>query len=120
MVRSYLSYLLHFVLSFCSEKEIQEFDRSRNSDGEIIHFKPIREFETVEILDLEEILYLVTGRDKIYLLGQEAGGDWARLLTATEIQDLQIDIHWEGEEFDFEVGSKQVTEFFFYIIFHET
>ena len=92
------------------ENAIQEFDRSRDVDGEIVNYKPIREFENVEILDLNDTLYLVAGRSKIYLLGQEAGDEWARLLTEQEILDLPIDMYWDGEETQFETSSKVTTE----------
>ena len=104
------------MIKYISENRIQEFEAQKSiSDGEF-GGKPIREVASVQILDLNDHLYFVTGADTIYLLGDEAGENWARLLTSEEIAELPVDIHWDGPTHSFETSSKDVTELSTYLI----
>ena len=70
----------------------------------------MREFKSPQIFELESEIYLVTGADQIFLLGDRAEEQWARLLTSDEIKRLPFDIYWEGPALKFEADSKMTTE----------
>ena len=72
--------------------------------------KPIMELSDVDVLDLEDKLYLVAGRSQIFLLGEENDVEWARKLTAPEIESLPVDIFWSGGDTNFEADNKRTTE----------
>lgn len=91
-----------------SELAIEDFE-AQNIEG-IRNLKPIKEFDSPQILDVDNAIYLVTGPDKIFLLGEDAGDEWARLLTEDEIDNLPFDIHWDGQILEFKADSKSATE----------
>ena len=83
--------------------------------GTFASAKPIKEFDSVQLLDIENgpnkwNLYLVAGANKIFLLGPDSGDDWAHLLTPTELEDFPYDIIWSGEDTRFEANSVKATE----------
>ena len=85
-----------------------DFEAERNESGLFSTSKPIKEFDEVSLLDVDNILYLVAGRQKIFLLGQS--DNWARELSSQELEDLPFDIYWTGRETNFEVDSRRATE----------
>lgn len=97
-------------LLFVLERRIQEFESRCTDGGDFESNKLIKEYDDVQILDLDDNLYLVTGSNRIFLLGENAGEDWARLLTDKEIKDLPVVIHWNGPTTCFEASSKFATE----------
>lgn len=85
------------------------------SSGNFMSAKPIKEFDSVSLLDVEVgpdrwDLYMIAGRDIIYLLGPNSGDEWAHELTEEELQDFPYDIVWSGGETKFEANSKKATE----------
>ena len=72
--------------------------------------KTIKEFDSVQLMDLDNKLYLVAGKHKIFLLGAEGGDNWAHELSSQEIDGLSVDVFWTGIETDIEADSKKATE----------
>ena len=91
------------------ESEIDSYMTEQDQNGSNYTGKSIKEFDSVQFLDLGcDQLYLVTGKKKIFHLGD--GDDWARELTETEIQSLPYDIYWTGPDVNFEADSRRATE----------
>ena len=55
-------------------------------------------------------LYLIAGRNQIFLIGEGGGDDWAHQLTALEIENFPFDIFWSGGENNFEANSQKATD----------
>lgn len=85
-----------------------DFEFERNESGLFATTKTIKEFDEVSLLDLDNNLYLVAGSQKIFLLGQT--DNWAKELSPQELEELPVDIYWNGRETHFEVDSKRATE----------
>ena len=85
------------------------------NSGNFMSAKPIKEFDSVSLLDVEVgpdrwDLYMIAGKDIIFLLGPNSGDEWAHELTEEELQDFPYDIVWSGGETKFEANSKKATE----------
>ena len=92
------------------------------SSGNFLSAKPIKEYDSVSLLDVEVgpgrwDLYMIAGRDIIYLLGPNSGDEWAHLLSEEELADFPYDIVWSGGETKFEANSKKATELRKFLIF---
>lgn len=93
-----------------AERAIEEYEANSTSTGQGGRLKPLKEFRSPQILDLDDRLFLVTGASNIFILGNDAGDDWARPLTVDEINELPVTIQWDGPDRQFECDSKKVTE----------
>ena len=63
----------------------------------------------MQLIDLQDHLYLIAGRREIFLLGEDSP-EWARKLTEEEISAFPYDVYWTGDEKKFSVSSKKTTE----------
>ena len=72
--------------------------------------KRIKEFDTPQVYEMCGKLYLVAGKRKLFLLGEDSGENWARELSADEVDQLPVDIMWSGSDVRFEADSQKATE----------
>ena len=91
------------------------FDQAKLQAGNFAASKPFMQFESVGLIELnpdpdDMKLYLVAGRDKVYLLGPGSGEEWAHLLSEEELQEFPYDIIWTGPEIHYEAKSEKTTE----------
>ena len=99
------------------------YDQAKLQAGNFATSKPFMQFESVGLLELDSDpdnmkLYLVTGRDKVYLLGPDSGDEWAQLLTEEELQQFPYDIIWTGPEIEYQANSEKATELGKIILFN--
>ena len=92
------------------ERAIEEYEAESSALGAGARLKQVKEFNTPQMLDVDNKLYLVAGESQIFLLGDDSGDDWARKLTLDEIEALPVGIQWDGPEVHFETDKRKVTE----------
>lgn len=97
-----------FKLQAVSEREVEAYEARKSELGTTDAVKPIKAFEEVQLLTIDDKLYLVAGQ--IFLLGDSAGDNWARPLTDKERDIFPLKIIWEGEAIAFEADSLRATE----------
>ena len=100
---------------------MDRFEAEKHAAGLAASVKPIKEFNSVQLLDIENpgsrlpLVYLIAGKLEIFLLGGDSP-DWARKLTEEEIDGLPYEICWTGPDTHYEVNSRKTTELGLYLL----